>query len=100
MFAFGGNGPVFAAQVAATLGIRRILIPPSPGVFSAIGFLYADMEHHLSRTVSSLIDEVDLSGVIGAWEDLIREGKERLAADGFDVDAMTLKRSATMRYVG
>jgi N-methylhydantoinase A len=100
LFAFGGNGPVFAAQVAATLGIRRILIPPSPGVFSAIGFLYADMEHHLSRTVSSLIDEVDLSGVIGAWEDLIREGKERLAADGFDVDAMTLKRSATMRYVG
>ena len=100
LFAFGGNGPVFAAQVAASLGIRRILVPPSPGVFSAIGFLYADMEHHLSRTVSSLVDEVDVTSIIGAWEDLNRDGRKRLAADGFDEDAMTVNRNATMRYVG
>ena len=44
--AFGGNGPVFACTMAKELGMRRVLVPPSPGLFSAFGLLYAEVEHH------------------------------------------------------
>ena len=46
LFAFGGNGPLFAAGMAAALGISRIVVPPSAGLFSSFGLLYADVEHH------------------------------------------------------
>jgi N-methylhydantoinase A len=51
MLAFGGNGPLFAAGIAAELGISRIMIPPLPGVFSAFGLLVADAEHHARQSV-------------------------------------------------
>ena len=46
LLAFGGNGPLFAAAIAAELGITRVIVPPLPGVFSAFGLLVADTEHH------------------------------------------------------
>ena len=52
MLAFGGNGPLFAAGIAAELGMSRIIIPPLPGVFSAFGLLVADAEHHARQSIS------------------------------------------------
>jgi hypothetical protein len=46
LFAFGGNGPLFAAEMASALGISRVVVPPSAGLFSSFGLLYADLEHH------------------------------------------------------
>ena len=50
LVAFGGNGPLFAAEMARSLGIGTVLVPPAPGVFSALGLLEAEVEHHLVRT--------------------------------------------------
>ena len=41
LIGFGGNGPMVAAAVARALSIRKVLIPPAPGVFSALGLLMA-----------------------------------------------------------
>ena len=57
LFAFGGNGPLFAAGMAAALGMTRIVVPPSAGLFSSFGLLYADVEHHYSRTFRRLLRE-------------------------------------------
>ena len=51
LLAFGGNGPLFAAAIAAELGITRVIVPPLPGVFSAFGLLVADAEHHATRSL-------------------------------------------------
>src|SRR5262249_48258534 len=59
LFAFGGNGPLFAAGMAAALGIRCIVVPPSPGLFSSFGLLYANVEHHYSRTLRRLLRKID-----------------------------------------
>ena len=61
LFAFGGNGPVFAAGMAAALGMKRIVVPPSAGLFSSFGLLYADVEHHYSRTFRRLLRSADLA---------------------------------------
>src|SRR5262249_20962026 len=47
---FGGNGPLFSAVMADTLMIRKVLIPPSAGVFSSFGLLYSDVEYHFTKT--------------------------------------------------
>ena len=54
LVAFGGGGPGMAAAVADLLGIRRILVPAGPGVFSATGLLGADLRW--MATHSPLID--------------------------------------------
>ncbi len=63
LFAFGGNGPVFAAEIAEQLEMRRIVVPPAPGLFSSFGLLYADVEHHNVRTWRRLVVEADPSGL-------------------------------------
>ena len=49
--AFGGNGPVVGVEIARALQMRQVLVPPAPGVFSALGLLFSDSEHEVVRTV-------------------------------------------------
>ena len=70
LFAFGGNGPLFAAGMAAALGMRRIVVPPSAGLFSSFGLLYADVEHHYARTFRRLLRQADLTEIDAAWDTL------------------------------
>jgi N-methylhydantoinase A len=96
LLAFGGNGPLFAAGIAAELGIRRVLIPPMPGLFSAFGLLVAGTEHHATRTLRDP-DEVTLQPILNA---LLQEGFERLEEDGFPPERCVAELSAKARYRG
>jgi N-methylhydantoinase A len=100
LFAFGGNGPLFAAGMADALQMKRIVVPPSPGLFSAFGLLYADVEHHYSRTFRRLLRSVDAGELSDAWEQLMREAIAQLTADGFGREQMRLRRTANMHYQG
>src|SRR5258708_23610509 len=83
VFAFGGNGPLFAAGMAAALGITRIVIPPSAGLFSSFGLLYADVEHHYARTFRRLLRQADLNEIGAAWSTLAQQASDQLALEGF-----------------
>jgi N-methylhydantoinase A len=100
LFAFGGNGPLFAAGMAEQLEMRRIVVPPAPGLFSSFGLLYADVEHHYVRTWRKLLHEADPA----ALGDLLRRmeagGRAQLAAEGVPGDRVRLRRSADCRYQG
>jgi N-methylhydantoinase A len=100
LFAFGGNGPLFAAGMAEALQMTRIVVPPSPGLFSAFGLLYADVEHHYSRTFRRLLDTVDPQELSDAWDQLAREAVDQLKADGFSSAQIRLRKSANMHYQG
>ncbi len=100
MLAFGGNGPLFAAGIAAELGIARIIIPPLPGVFSAFGLLVADAEHHARQSIRVRLDRADTERIGGIIEDLTAAGRERLGRDGFSLHRQTFQRAAFARYVG
>ena len=100
LVAFGGNGPVFAAAMADALQMKHILIPPSPGVFSSFGLLYADVEHHYSRTFRCLLREVEPTALGEVWDELAQAAVDQLRADGFPPDRMALRRSANMHYQG
>ncbi|MBR0663874.1 hydantoinase/oxoprolinase family protein [Roseomonas hellenica] len=100
LVAFGGNGPLFAAGMARALGIRRVIVPPSAGVFSAVGLLYSDVEYHLSRTYRQRTTALDLPGLVAAWQALEDQAREKLAADGFRPDQIHLRRFAKLHYKG
>ena len=53
LFAFGGNGPLFAAGMARALEMTRVVIPPAPGLFSAFGLLYSEVAAPLRPHLAS-----------------------------------------------
>ncbi|MBO3704057.1 MAG: hypothetical protein J5W83_16235 [Candidatus Accumulibacter sp.] len=100
LFAFGGNGPLFAAGMAAALGIGRVIVPPSAGLFSSFGLLYADVEHHYARTFRRLLRQADLGEIDRAWTAMARQADRQLAEEGFTGASARLKRSAALHYKG
>jgi N-methylhydantoinase A len=100
LFGFGGNGPLFAATVAEALSIRRIVIPPCPGVFSSFGLLYSEVEHHYARARLGLVQESAPEDITRIVADMEAQALAQLRADGFTGRKTRLSRAASMRYRG
>jgi N-methylhydantoinase A len=100
LFALGGNGPLFAAGMAKELGIRTILVPPSAGLFSAYGLLYADVEHYFTEAVRQLLRDIDAKNWSASWQTLEEKARRQLRADGFDDEEIEIRRFGNMRYKG
>ena len=97
LVAFGGSGPIHAAGIARELGIRHILVPPRPGVFSAVGLLQA--------TAEVIHDDPSAARRPRQRAGRARRQLERDARRGSESDALRAARSsssawAEMRYVG
>src|SRR5947207_6145281 len=97
---FGGNGPVFAAGMAEAMQIPQVLIPPSAGVFSSFGLLYAEIEYYFTRTRKRLLRALTPEEVQAAVDGLEAEARARLAEDGFAPDHIEIRRSASLHYQG
>jgi N-methylhydantoinase A len=101
MMAFGGAGPIHAAGVARTLGIRKVLVPPAPGVFSALGLLRAEIEHHAARTVlMATAGASDLLPVQRALDEMRNDLRNRVREEGFDPATAEFEQFADLRYRG
>lgn len=96
----GGAGPMYAADVAAELGLAEILVPLYPGNLSALGLLAADIRHDLSRTWVIPIDELSIDDLHARLQALCDEGRRRLREAGVSDDAMLFERAVDMRYRG
>lgn len=100
MLAFGGNGPVHAATLARLLDIHRILVPPAPGVFSALGMLFPDIEHHYVRTHKRRLRDLDAPALEAAFGALLDTGRVALHDEGFHAGQHRFERLLDLRYVG
>jgi N-methylhydantoinase A len=95
---FGGAGPLHAAALAEALGMRRILVPPAPGVLSALGLLMADVVYDSARAVLSRADALrdDPSPLTTAREAAAQDVRAVLSRHG--TPALSLELD--VRYVG
>jgi N-methylhydantoinase A len=101
LVAFGGSGPVHAGDVAAALEVRRVLVPLSPGVFTAVGMLATDVEHHFVRAAGGLLaDDAALARARGRLEEIQAEALATLAAEGYPAAQVRLEAQADLRYAG
>ena len=98
--AFGGNGPVVGVEIARALQVRRVVVPPVPGVFSALGLLYSDAEQEFIQTVMMRVDSAEPDRVAAAFDTLEAEARTAMIADGFPAEAVTVEWLADLRYAG
>ncbi len=78
--AFGGNGPLTGVEIARALQIRHVLVPPAPGVFSALGLLFSDTEHEVVKTLMLRGGELTAEGLEAAFAPIENEATAHLAA--------------------
>jgi len=100
LLAFGGAGPMHAVWLAGELGMREIIIPFSPGTFSAWGMLQTDVRHDLAYNYYRLLTQVDPHELSQAFAELVKEGREALQAEAVSLDDAYFEFSIDMRYVG
>ena len=99
MIAFGGNGPLHATRLARRAGVSEIVVPPNPGVGSAVGFLFAPVSYELVRSFYSLLSRIDLAEVNRLLDAMVAEASGVVAA-GAPGQAQQVRRAAFMRYRG
>ena len=100
LVAFGGAGSVHAAHLARELDIPAVVVPPYPGITSALGCLLLDVRHDIFRTYLTTADSASSAALEGEFEKLEDEARERLAVEGIEGDRVQLRRLMDMRYVG
>jgi N-methylhydantoinase A len=100
MVAFGGAGPMHAAELAGELGCPRVIIPPEAGVQSAWGLLVADARRDFSEAIPDQPVDPDPQPLRQQYAAMVAIGAEELSAAGFADDDITHRLSVDARYAG
>ncbi|WP_028925107.1 hydantoinase/oxoprolinase family protein [Pseudonocardia acaciae] len=100
LVAFGGAGALHGAEVARELGIPTVIVPPNPGVTSALGCLLVDIRHDLSAMFGAVAHEADTEEFESAYAGLEAEATARLRQEGVAPEDAVLQRMVSMRYLG
>jgi N-methylhydantoinase A len=99
LVAFGGAGPLHAAQLARDLGIPRVVVPPHPGINCATGLLQTTVRHAYLKSSIGLLATAPLDRINTAFVELEARALDDVAAEGFDRAAAVLRRRLDVRYV-
>ncbi|BBG04566.1 MULTISPECIES: hydantoinase/oxoprolinase family protein [Pseudonocardia] len=100
LVAFGGAGGLHGAEIARELNIPTVIVPPNPGVTSALGCLLVDIRHDLSAMFGGRTDEIDAADLEDAFAGLESEATARMHAEGVADADVVLQRTVSMRYLG
>jgi N-methylhydantoinase A len=95
---FGGAGPLYAAEMARELGIRTVLIPTHPGLFSSLGLLVADIERQEVTPWNG--DWEDHAAIEGRYAELELAGTSVLVSNHHAAEEIVTERIADLRYRG
>ncbi len=97
---FGGGGPVHAVDVAELLEVETIVVPPHPGLFSALGMLVADMIHDFQSPLLQNVDDLDCGELARGYAKLEEQAASRMDASSIPPEKVTLHRRIDCRYLG
>ena len=100
LFAFGGSGPVHCAALAREARVPHVVVPPAPGVFSALGLLVSTVEHQYVQTFWRDFESADPAAIGGHFQRLGSEALETLQGEGFSAEQTTIQRFVDLRYPG
>ena len=100
LLSYGGAGPLHAALVADEIGIPRVIVPPSPGAFSAFGALCSALSKDRSRTLLETLDDDSLAAAEPAFAAMLDEVREEFGAEATNLTALVEERQFDLRYRG
>jgi N-methylhydantoinase A len=98
LLTFGGAGPLHGGALARLLGMPAILVPPGPGVLSALGLLVSDLKAEFARTCLQKAGAFDCRSVRRAFAELEAEARAWLDAEGVPEAARRISAHASLRY--
>lgn len=96
--AFGGAGPIHAAELAQDIGIGRVYVPLYPGLFSSLGLLFADLRYDGVKTVLTRLDRLDGATLRRHCEELVDDLRQRLVREAGAAE-INFERSVELRYL-
>ena len=96
----GGGGALHAMAIARELSVPRVIIPPMPAHFSALGMLLADLKHDYVQTFVRELAETSGAEIAGAFAVLEKSATDTLAEEGTKPEQILLRRFLDMRYRG
>lgn len=99
LFPFGGAGPLHAAELAESLGMTSVLVPPHPGVMAALGLTVPDMQRDFHRTVLLPAETEVLDTLDAVFEELAARAHIELGEEPL-FGKPALSRWLDMRYAG
>ena len=99
LLSYGGAGGLHAVALARLLGVKTVVVPRHPGLFSALGMLFADVVRDFSETVMAASDKTDLIEVAGLFGNLETRARQIMAEEAPGA-RMVLERQLDMRYQG
>ena len=82
LVAFGGAGPLHGNAIAMLAGCYPVIVPPTPGVLSALGFLYSDVKNEFAQTFIRNVDDVQPAQLQGILSGLGEDAKTWLREEG------------------
>jgi N-methylhydantoinase A len=100
LVAYGGAGPLHAVEVAREIGMRTVIVPPAPGVFSAFGMLFSDLRYDFVRTWFRRLEDAPFPEIERVYRDLEDQGRAAIAGASVKPQKIVVQRAADMRYVG
>jgi N-methylhydantoinase A len=100
LFGFGGAGPVHANALARDAEIPMLLIPRSPGIFSATGLLATDLKRDAAVTIMRRLGELDAGEMESTFAGLEASAAAELALEGVARESIEFVRQLDLRYVG
>jgi N-methylhydantoinase A len=100
LVAFGGAGPLHGVEVAAMLGFREVIVPPYPGITSAMGLLTTDLKYDTIRTQFQVSGNVDLDRLNADIVAMEAQLRAQFEADRLESASMSFVRDGDLRYVG
>ena len=100
LVAFGGAGPAHANAMARESELPTVLVPPSPGIFSATGLLTTDLKRDAATTLLRPLEEADPAELEAAFAELESAGADDLEREGLPRDRIEFVRQVDLRYVG
>jgi N-methylhydantoinase A len=102
-FAFvagGGAGGLHAVAIARELGMPQVVVPPKPGVTSALGILQVDLRHDFLRPVLQQTRHIEPRKLAASFEELEAEARHILDAESIPADRQVVELSLDVRYYG
>lgn len=97
---FGGAGPMHGSPVARDLGMRRLMLPPNPGILCAFGLLVSDLRHDLLETHVRALQGFSFEQAQPILERLRGSTQQLLERDAVPAERRLIELKADLRYVG
>lgn len=98
LVAFGGAGPLHANDLARLTGSWPVVVPPIPGVLSALGFLHSDIRNEFSQTLIQTLDKIDHQRMKETLVGLAAQAREWLTRESISADRQHVDYEVDVRY--